>query len=95
MKTLLEYVFHADRSGEDIYFWLENPRLHPCLAKQIRIQPRKTVLLEQRLDLIEDPIKARYIGIVGNRKLIRSVITSRLSTHHEIGGASDTDALSH
>ncbi len=53
----LDYVFHADRTGEDIYFWLENRNLHPCLAKQIRIQHRKTVLLEQRLDLVEDPRK--------------------------------------
>lgn len=50
----LEYLFHADRTGEDIYFWLENSHLHPCLAKQIRIQHRKTVLLEQRIDLTKN-----------------------------------------
>ncbi len=41
----LTYLFHADRWGEDVYFFMDHPNLKIYYANEIVIQHKKTVLL--------------------------------------------------
>lgn len=43
----LDYVFHADRVGEDVYLWRDHPEWSLHLAKNVRLGHRKTVLLTE------------------------------------------------
>ncbi len=45
------YVFHADVTGEDVHFWLEQPTLDIRYAKDIRIGHMKSITLDDRHDL--------------------------------------------
>lgn len=37
----LDYLWHADRAGEDVHFWLDHPELKVHLAKRIQLLHRK------------------------------------------------------
>jgi len=41
----LAYTFYADRIGEDIHFWWDNPEIRIHVAKRITIGHRKSVML--------------------------------------------------
>ncbi len=65
----LSYAFHADYIGEDIHFWMDHPDVRPHLAKHIRLQHRKTVVLEQWWDTESEaaspePAKSSFGGAI-------------------------------
>ena len=45
LRQPLDYLFHADRVGEDVHFWWDYPDIRIYWAKQIRLGHKKSVLL--------------------------------------------------